>query len=148
MANEPEVIANWLRAALVASSGVVSVFGQRIYPDMVPPKVVIPIGTPYITYNQQSDVSIHVLPIARLGVNDLWSVQCWIEGAESGTGSHVAINAGYDAVDAALHGKAGTAAGGRVLVCYREQVLRSTEESEGRYWRRIIGLYRIQGRVE
>jgi hypothetical protein len=147
VANEPEVIANWLRTTLLASSGVTAVFGQRIYPDTLPGDAAIGPGSPYITYNQQSDVSVRVLPLARLMVEDLWAVQCWVESTK-GPGSYATINDGYSAVDAALDGKSGTATGGRVLTCTRDQVIRSTEETEGRYWRRIIGLYRVQARVE
>jgi hypothetical protein len=96
---------------------------------------------PYILVRYQGGADVMGAFADRLMTSGLYQVV--VVGPDTLT--NATLYPAAQALDAALHRTAGTALGGIVLACYREQPLMLSEVISGsdQQWTRIGGLYRL-----
>lgn len=117
----------------------------RIWPN------VAPAGTPlpYVVYRYQASRDVRGLGnrTARIMSTPLYQVVGYDEGPQNDDLGPIAVR-----IDKLLDGKAGTVTDdeappsviGRILACWREQPFSLPETVEGKIFRRLGGLYRLQ----
>lgn len=94
---------------------------------------------PYVLYQMQSGMDIRGNGPTRIGVNGLWLVRAVFE-ALTYTGN---LLSAANRIDVLLHAASGTATGGVVWACVREQPFQLVEVADGRQFRHLGGLYRL-----
>lgn len=94
---------------------------------------------PYVLYQLQSGVDIRGMGPLRIGVNGLWLVRAVFEQPSFGGNLKTAA----DRIDTLLHAASGTATGGTVWACVREQPFQLVEPASGRQFRHLGGIYRL-----
>lgn len=94
---------------------------------------------PYVLYQMQSGMDIRGNGPGRIGVNGLWLVRAVFE-AMSYAGN---LQSAANRIDTLLQAASGTATGGTVWACVREQPFQLVEVADGRQFRHLGGLYRI-----
>lgn len=93
----------------------------------------------YVLYQMQSGVDIRGVGPTRIGVSGLWLVRVVAE-TQSYTGN---LLTAANRIDVLLHAASGTATGGTVWACVREQPFQLPETKDGRQWRHLGGIYRL-----
>ncbi|MBP8291937.1 MAG: hypothetical protein KAX65_04140 [Caldilineaceae bacterium] len=93
----------------------------------------------YVLYQMQSGVDIRGVGPSRLGVNGLWLVRVVAEALSFGGNLQTAANR----LDVLLQAASGTATGGTVWSCVREQPFQLVELANGRQFRHLGGIYRL-----
>lgn len=125
----------WLHDTLTADAALTALVAGRIYADLAPQTA----RWPAVVFNEQAPVDTLGVDGARLLTSGTWQVKVITdEPSWQGLGRQAA-----DRVDDLLHGASGTAGGVTVGTCHREQTVRFVEAVEGKQFRHLGGLYRI-----
>lgn len=138
MATETAIIATWLYATLSGDATLTGLATGGIFQERdsggstTYPKVI---------YRFQGGSDVPALGARRVAVNAVYAVYAvWRQASYGGALDTIAAR-----VDTLLHGKEGTAAGGTVLACVREQPLLLANLQNGVEVRMSGGVYRIWG---
>lgn len=125
----------WLHATLTADGTLAALVADRVYADLAPQTA----RWPAVVFNEQAPVDTLGIDGARILTSVLFQVKVITdEPSWQGLGRQAA-----DRVDDLLHGASGTAGGVAVGTCHREQIFRFVEVTEGKQYRHLGGLYRI-----
>lgn len=132
--------AAYLLATLKATSAVTTIATGGIYREVAPQQAIN--NPPYIIVRYQGGADVMGSFADRLFTNGLYQVA--IFGPDTAL-LDTALFPGAKAIDTALHRTAGTAQGGIILACYREQPIILSEVVSGtdQLWTRVGGLYRL-----
>jgi len=132
--------AAYILATLNAASAVTAIATGGIYREVAPQQAIN--HPPYIIVRYQGGADVMGAFADRLFTNGLYQVA--IYGPDNSL-LDTALFPGAQAIDTALHRTAGTAQGGIILACYREQPLILSEVVSGSdiLWTRVGGLYRL-----
>jgi hypothetical protein len=134
---EHVAIQEFLFEKLRDDSAVAALVAGRVYADKAPAGAVFPF---VILIEQAASPDVMGVGARRIMAGGLWQVKGVVQ-AESFGGTLASLAA---AIDAALHGKAGTVDNGVVLACTRESTFRLAETGPaGEPYRHLGGLYRV-----
>lgn len=137
---ETTVSDDWIASTLASDSGIATAFGDfsvAVFDALAPPDA----PYPFIVWQCQapSDV-VGVGPKARIMVKADYIVRVVMRVDSYRDPLMVAI---AQAIDDALDGAKGTATGGAVLGCQRQDEYRSIENADGRQIRHLGGRYTV-----
>lgn len=125
----------WLHDTLTTDPTLTALVAGRVYADLAP----LTARWPAVIFNEQAPVDSLGVGGERILTSGLWQVKAITdEPSWQGLGRQAA-----DRVDDLLHGASGTAGGVAVGTCHREQTVRFVEVVEGKQFRHLGGLYRI-----
>lgn len=127
------LVERWLYITLAADAALGSVVSTRIYANVAPQSSALPC----VVFQQQAGRDIMGSGPIRYMSTMLYTVRVIGE-----TGSFSTIEAPADRIDAVLHAASGTATGGTVVACVREQPFSLVESTDGRTFRHLGGIYR------
>ena len=94
---------------------------------------------PYTAYNVLSALDLQGMGARRVWVNALYVVRAIFESASWGGDLEVAA----DRIDTLLHAASGSASGGMVWSCARQEPFYMVDNSSGQQIRMLGGIYRI-----
>lgn len=134
MSNETWTIDRWLYSVLAGDSTLLALI-TGVYADLAP------LGTamPYLVYGLYDGDDVMTAAGVRIMTAALYQVRVVTDSESYG-----AIEPAVAQADALLHRASGTVTGGTVISCVREAPLRYTELHQGKMYRHLGGLYRIQ----
>lgn len=134
---ETNATEQWLNTTLKADAGLTTVVSTRVYNTRRPAGSLLPC---VIFQLQAPGVDFIVVGGARV-----WSPLLYLVTGLAEQASYEGVLATIaDRIDAALSIKSGTNAAGTVHTCLRERAFQFVEIVDGREFRRLGGLYRIQ----
>jgi len=137
MATVQAIIETWLYTTLSADATLTSLVGSRIYANEVPDGVDSPYPCVVFGFIGGDDLMIH--SASRVWTETLYKVEVIGQDVSFST-----VDSIYSIVDSLIHRGSGTAAGGEVYSCVRQQIIQITETAEGGLkYRRSGGLYSI-----
>lgn len=134
MASESQRVARWitqtLNADVVLMALITGVYEQPAKQGSLHPMVV---------FNQMSEVDIATGDsLKRIMTNSLWLVRGVVDDTSFETATSIA-----DRLDTLLQNASGTADGADIFHCSREQGYRMVDDTSGKQFRHLGGIYRI-----
>lgn len=133
--HEAVIALEWLFATLSGDATLTALAPGGCFRALAPPNT----PTPFVIVGYQSGVDVLTMNAVRLFSQPLYMVK--VVGPADITPT---IAQGAARVDELLKRSSGTAAGGLILDCYREQPLLVDELVNGTQWVSIGGLYRTE----
>lgn len=125
----------WIYATLAADTDIDNLVDGRIYDGLAPQGAAYPL----IVFNHQGGADARGVGVYRAFDNSIYQVKAVTQAESYSTATEIA-----DAIDAALQGASGTADGGYIGPCVREQTLMLIELGKGGIqYRSVGGLYRL-----
>lgn len=124
--------ATLLTMGIVTGSGSVA---SRVFNSLAPAETAMPL----IVYQTQRASDVIGVGTARIMVDTLYVVKVIAQGSDFSVHKPIA-----DRVDVLLHGAAAVVAGGEILSCVRTEPFSMVENDEGRQYRHLGGIFRIQ----
>lgn len=124
----------WLYTTLAADAALGSVVSTRIYSSVAPQSSTLPC----VVFQQQAARDVMGSGPYRYHSTMLYTVRVIDEAGGWGT-----VEASADRIDAVLHAASGTATGGTIVACVREQPFSMVESIDGRTFRHLGGIYRL-----
>lgn len=131
MATELTTIKTWLYAKLADDAAGV---GDRVYDSLAPRSATYPL----VIFQFQGGHDTFGVGTARILSQGTWLVKGVEKAKGFGTLKTIA-----GTIDSLLHASSGTAGGGTVLACVREQPFMMVENQDGEEYRHLGGIYRI-----
>lgn len=133
--SEHTVTATWLYTTLSGDATLASLVSTRIYDTVAPQGATLP----YIIFHHQGGHDVRgATEATRIMSSDLYLVKMIAQ-----SNSFTPVDTGEARIDALLHRKFGTAAGGTVVASYREQQHLSKYMIDGVMFVEKGGIYRI-----
>jgi hypothetical protein len=128
-------IDTWLYSVLHGDSSLVAAAPGGIYADMAP----LGVTGVYVTYALMAGSDVLTISGVRMLMRALYVVRATGEG-----NSYSVVTTAADRIDALLKRTSGSTSGGLILSCVREEPVRYGELVDGKQFRHLGGLYRIQ----
>ena len=125
----------WLYGKLHGDATLLALVPGGVYTWPVPTTI----SGAFALYQMQAANDIRGNGPTRIGVNGLWLVRAVAETQSFGGNLLAAANR----IDVLLQAASGTATGGVVWACVREEPFQLVETRDGRQWRHLGGQYRI-----
>jgi hypothetical protein len=133
---ESAVVRRWLRSTLLGDATLVNLIGQRAYNGVAQAGATFP----YVVYNYQAGAGdVMVVGGGRVWTDQLWQIRAVAEGTSTTT-----IEPVVDRIDTLLHDTSGTAQGGVVCDCIRENQTERVEVTDGKTYVNLSALYRVK----
>lgn len=126
---------SWLYSKLHGDATLLALVPGGVYTWPVPANI----SGAFVLYQMQSGMDIRGNGPGRIGVNGLWLVRAVFEALSFGGNLQTAANR----IDTLLQAASGTATGGVVWACVREEPFQLVEVADGRQFRHLGGTYRI-----
>lgn len=128
----------WLRATLLAHTGVTSVFGSNVYTHPGPRNA----SYPKLTYNLLAPSDDTML----VGTDTWWAnLRFLIRGIIEGD-DRLTITDGIAAVKDAIHGKTGVTTNAQIVSCVRLRPFQMFEMQDSKAYLHLGGEYKLQVR--
>lgn len=125
----------WIYTTLSNDATVTNLIDDRIYDGLAPQGA----NYPFIVFNHQGGADARGVGVYRAFDNSLYQVKAVTQAESYSQATEIA-----DAIDDALQGASGTADGGYIGPCVREQTLMLIELGKGGIqYRSAGGLYRL-----
>lgn len=134
MANETCLIDAWLYSTLAGDATLMALI-TGVFADVAPEGQ----AYPFLVFSLQDAGDVQTVNNVRLLVDATYQVRITTDAESFG-----AIKTAVERVDTLLHRASGTVTGGVIYDCVRAEPLRYTELQQGRLYRHLGGLYRIQ----
>jgi hypothetical protein len=133
---ETSTAETWIYSKLTADAALTALVGSRIYRGVAPEGAAFPFVVFFLMMGTGFDVM--GTGTARYITSGQWVIKAVDRNPSASTASSVA-----DRIDAALHGQSGSATGGVVHACTRDEPLAYVEVADGATYQHLGGLYKV-----
>lgn len=136
MSNELVAAERWLFSTLTGDATLTGIVGSRVYGHVVPPTA----ARPYVFYTKAAAADDYL----TMEANRIWANFVYAVRIVNKTESYVSLEAGADAIEAALHRESGSNVSGVIVACVRQAPFDLIEiDQDGSQLRGLGGLYRL-----